>query len=501
MKKLSIIFASILAASSAFAATTIWNGDDSEVNTSGGWWDRCQPKVIEEDGNKVLQFTIYKEGKGVSSNDWEQNNIARGWDGMTSHKRFSFRIKRATTGNIQLALELDGQADQILAQWYDTPGEWKTMVYDFNSIVTAEKSKNIRIMCHIEDSSVADDATETVLIDDIQVEDAPLATLNDGVYTLTGFWAKGETSNTTANWEKVYFDDFATLKTTKDITAVDASQATFFCYDDQVKSEVEDWFVNPNMLLFASRDFTVANNVVVNGIANNVVLVDSCNFATPKEFTANAISYTRSFTDNAFTDIILPFAATKITSGENELTDNFVYGTYSRLTADAMVYGSVDGIAANTPTFVKSETTGNITFHGSGDIAATKAVYSNTLKGSFSSTDVTNAYVLDNGKFVKKDNATIPPFHCYATADNMTASEYNLIDEAAAIVETAVAAAANVYSDGSTLFITSDAPHTVTIFAVDGREVNRLTVAAGTTTVNGLARGLYIVAGKKIAIR
>lgn len=502
MKKLYTICASMLLTSSAFAATTIWNGDDATTGEAGGWWDRCQPQVVEQDGNKVLQFTVWKEGKGVSQNDWEQNNIARGWDGMGSHKRISFRIKRERMGNIQLALELEGQSEQHLAQWYDTPGEWKTMVYDFNSIVTAEKSTVVKILCHIEDSSVADDATEAVYIDDLQVEDAPTATLNGNVYTLTGFWAKGENSNTNNGWEKVNFDDFTTLKTSADITAVDASQVTFYCYDDQVKAEVEAWFTNPNMLLYASRNFGVANNVVVNGVADNLVLADGYNFAAPTAFTATAASYTRTLAENVFTDVILPFSATSAVSAvsDDDTTDNFVYGTYSSLTKDAVVYAAVDGIAANTPTLVKSETAGEFTFSGAGEIAATESVYGNVLKGGFSATTVENAYLVDGGVLVKKASAEVAPFHLYAQSDNMTASQYSIISSDAAVVD-AVAAANDVYASGSTLYIKAVAPATVVVYGIDGREAYRAHVAAGTTAVNSLARGLYIVAGKKVVIR
>ena len=67
---------------------------------------------------------------------------------------------------------------------------------------------------------------------------------------------------------------------------------------------------NPNMLIFVPADSLApqgVNNVVVNGKAKNIVLVDGAtgnnNFYSPQEFTAESISYTREFKQTTEIDV------------------------------------------------------------------------------------------------------------------------------------------------------------------------------------------------------
>ncbi|MBQ2673763.1 MAG: BspA family leucine-rich repeat surface protein [Prevotella sp.] len=68
------------------------------------------------------------------------------------------------------------------------------------------------------------------------------------------------------------------------------------------ESDLQRFTSNPNLLIYAQSESMVPanrNNVVINGVAKNVVLTTTatgnCNFYAPQEFTAEAIQYTRTF--------------------------------------------------------------------------------------------------------------------------------------------------------------------------------------------------------------
>ena len=68
------------------------------------------------------------------------------------------------------------------------------------------------------------------------------------------------------------------------------------------ESDLQRFTSNPNLLIYAQSESMVPanrDNVVINGVAKNVVLTDTvsgnCNFYAPQEFTAEAIQYTRTF--------------------------------------------------------------------------------------------------------------------------------------------------------------------------------------------------------------
>ena len=54
--------------------------------------------------------------------------------------------------------------------------------------------------------------------------------------------------------------------------------------------------------------------------------------------------------------------------------------------------------------------------------------------------------------------------------------------------------------DGDAIVIASDAECDVRIYAIDGRLVKEVTVDGGSVRVEGLAHGIYIVNGIKVAI-
>ena len=50
MKKI-LLLATLFAATVSNAQVVLWNGEDKEVGSDGGFWNRADPTVVEEDGN------------------------------------------------------------------------------------------------------------------------------------------------------------------------------------------------------------------------------------------------------------------------------------------------------------------------------------------------------------------------------------------------------------------------------------------------------------------
>lgn len=74
-----------------------------------------------------------------------------------------------------------------------------------------------------------------------------------------------------------------------------------------------------NMLVFTNSEGTFAGNVITNGTAEEILLLDGQPFRNPKQFTAKQISYTRKFskktkvgTAGGWEGIVLPFDVQKI---------------------------------------------------------------------------------------------------------------------------------------------------------------------------------------------
>ena len=109
----------------------------------------------------------------------------------------------------------------------------------------------------------------------------------------------------------------------------------------ELPEDVVSDVANPNMLVYAKAQAMIPyalKNVIVNGIANNIVLVDSTgnsDFVCPEQFTARRISYTHNYVQQTSLDgetqgwetLALPFTVSKIThETKGEITPSAVDG-------------------------------------------------------------------------------------------------------------------------------------------------------------------------------
>jgi hypothetical protein len=300
---------------------------------------------------------------------------------------------------------------------------------------------------------------------------------------------------------------------------------------------------NPNTLYIVGTTTPQSlsgKNVIQGTVAEQIALADGSDFAAPFDFTANAISYTRSdfpaaTADGGWTTIVLPFNVSRVTAGDEEIdwfhstsdTGKRFWVKQFEMDGDGSIYfTAATTMKANTPYIIalpgsawgeKWDLTGKqIVFHGTdANITAnarlTRSGSDYRFVGTTVATAPKGAYVLNaNGDyFERQDEATnVAPFRAYFTAqrwldDSQTqltmGTLYSLADPANdnGGVATAIAAlpAPNVPGGSAA----GEGAKTVTVYSLGGQPLRTITPTASGNPLQGLPKGLYIVNGKKMA--
>ncbi len=234
------------------AQVILWDGEDKEVGTDGGFWNRADPTVVDDNGNKCLKLTLKANPGGW---DQEHHNAALpvGDANFKGLRRVTFRMKMAEKHNVMVQLEgKDGAYNAKRICWYDTPNEWQVMVYEYavgpeNEKIT-DTGSNVLAIWPFEETNQGEG--QTIYIDDIKVEgpmvnDMGVRTLADNSLTgdvvVTGTIGKGTYQNTwDGDWHPETYDDFALLaaKLAADAKTLDVSNAAVWEADwDVIKAK------------------------------------------------------------------------------------------------------------------------------------------------------------------------------------------------------------------------------------------------------------------------
>lgn len=488
MKKITLCAIALMASTTSFAQTTLWNGEDKELGTSntGVWQDRCDPEVVENPSkagvntsDKCLKFTI-------TGTDWNNGNTAFGLPAGTSFssKRLSLKMKKDDNTNVRVELTFkDGETNvyKKVVAWYDGAGEWRTLYFDFSTNNASDAPTEIAIY------PTTDFIGEKVVyVDDIQIEDLPKVgetSLNDlaegslyGNIKLNGTWIKGECQNADGDWKKVVYDDFATLnsKLSADVTSVDMRGTVTKDVD------VDQFFnnKNPNTIVYADVAYE-HNNVVVDGKATNVVLTDANAFAIPDNFDAAEVLLTRNMREG-INSFVLPFWVNPDELGATKLA------TYKKSDDNEVTFEVKDmtvGVNANTPFItckVAADKAGDnvtLSFTHKGFVA-TPASFDGAFKGVYAPRSAKDLYGIDkNGNLHKGgESAKINAFHAYYQGTPASA-KISFEGEA-----TGINAVTTTSANGA-------------VYDLSGRRVAASLAAAK------LAKGIYVVNGKKVAVK
>ena len=242
----------LFAATVCNAQVVLWDGTDKEVGSDGGFWNRADPTVVEENGNKCMKFTLKANPGGW---DQEHHNAALpvGDADFKGLRRITFRIKMADKHNVMLQLEgKDGAYNAKRVFWYDTPNEWQVMVYEYAAGPESEKitdtGNNVLAIWPYEETPQGEG--KSFFIDDIKVEgpmvngkgilSVPDNSLT-GEVKVTGTIGKGTYQCTwDGDWHPLPYDDYALLasKLATGATVLNVSEAARWDEDwDVIKAK------------------------------------------------------------------------------------------------------------------------------------------------------------------------------------------------------------------------------------------------------------------------
>ena len=278
-------------------------------------------------------------------------------------------------------------------------------------------------------------------------------------------------------------DKYRTIATTsQDQTYADVTRVEKFSFYERG--------VNKNALVMASSGQVPASlpcNVVVGSNCSNLILTDGAyDFYAPIPFTADAISYNRSFDSTKKVTVCLPFA---ISSEELENLGITAY-KFDAVRSNGSIHFTVaESMEANTPYVVSAEGTpfaslSSRTVSKTENLSTTinDVEFIGTMsRAILNSDEATSYYGYSNGQFVKVGrNVGINPFRAYIKSGiNLGASADVVFD--------------NISDDIRDISKTNN--NNSTVYGIDGRLIGT------SVNVNKLPKGIYIVNGKKIVIR
>ena len=301
---------------------------------------------------------------------------------------------------------------------------------------------------------------------------------NNGISTATGTWTAGE---------------IAAIPITSAITALDLTGITI------PSGTTVNVTSNSNCLIKAADASNLSNttNVIVGTTCASFVLTDGYDFTCPFDFTATTATYNnrKLYTDGGWQTFYAPIATPAQTGyiyeTFNVMGTSATYASFTDVTSTV----ATEGLKAYTPYLMKkSEASGtfesvNIT-GTAGQSIAVEGTQSIEFRGTTTKITITdsnkgNYYVMNgDGTCFQKagTGATIPAYRAYLYLDAGPSSirihHADVTGINPAIVD--VDAATNVYS-------------------IDGRLLRRNVKAGEATT--GLAKGIYVVNGKKIIVK
>ncbi len=497
----------LFAASVCNAQVVLWNGEDKELGSHDGFWNRADPVVIEETtgGNKCLRITLKENGGG-----WADEHRMAALDLASANlqglRRISMRIKMSENHNVLVKLTKEGDGgytgdDTRRWAWYDGEGEWRTLVYEYGA---GPNSGNIvetgNTLLEIYPYEFENKWGQTIYIDDIQLE-GPLAdgtavrTLSDdaltGAVTLTGLMGKGDYQCTwDGAWHNVSYDDYVMLnsKLSSGITSVDATGATLNDFDAN-----QFFYKNVNNVLYAPTGTSGSHaNVVVDGACGNLNLNAGYAFNAPSGFTVTGSVNIFRTTRAGINSFCLPV---EVSEGDLMFKDadpdplaNYL-ATYKE-TGTNVVFTKHATVAANTPFILDSKyavTESNLNTDGyyitidcsvnNKTVVATPNSLGAGFVGVYAQQSANGLWgITDSGKLQPGNStATIKAFHAYLSGEvGARASMISFDDEDVTGINE-IERMKNVENEK--------------FYNLNGQQVAQPT------------RGLYIVNGKKVVIK
>ena len=84
MKKFTLLALAIMASATSFAQTTLWNGEDKELESNGNVWDRCNPVVVANPSKDAVNGSDKCLKITITGKEWDNGSLAFGLPAETS---------------------------------------------------------------------------------------------------------------------------------------------------------------------------------------------------------------------------------------------------------------------------------------------------------------------------------------------------------------------------------------------------------------------------------
>ena len=422
MKKFTLVALAMMASASCFAQTTLWNGEDK----NSGLWDRCNPETVDNPLKKGVNTSDKCAKFTITGTNWDNGDIVldlkslygEGGLDMTKSKRLSIMVKKSHSSNVKIELSAGANTyTKRIASWCDGGDKWQKLVFDFTTNCDFGDNGNpteLAIYPGIEDGQ---ESSQEIYVDNIVLEDIP--TVNGkslwaaevgsltGKLELTGGYFKSECSNVDNGWEKIYIDDFAELnkKLSDGVTSID------MCKASTIGVDINQFFKNPNTIVYADDTYG-HNNVVVNGTVANLVLTDANAFNAPEDFTAESVKLTRSL-QNGINSFVLPFEVSASELGASKVA------RFKETNGDIAYFETVDKVDANKPFLIIDAAGAAELSFGAKYIAATpKTLADNDFVGVYAPTSGKGKYGINAKGNLQKGgaDAKLNAFHAISTS-------------------------------------------------------------------------------------
>ena len=325
MKKITLCAIALMASATSFAQTTLWNGEEENLKNDeyhiASFWKDGTPELVEnpeKDGINTsahcIKFTMTNDNKVVKLpfGEWFKGS-------MNGSKRISLMIRKSVKENVKVELS-DPTKEGIDGYWkkqaveYTGDGHWQKLVFDYSTNGDFDYPGLMTITAQTGEVT----GEQEVFIDNIVIEDAPK--INGKLFSeynaenkltgdvkLTGAWMKGKSINADGDWKENTYNDYEYFYGHADgITSVDLREAQASDVD------VNQFFKNPNTIVYAKDTYGDHDNVVVDGKASKLVLSDAdadanaIAFSCPEPFTAAKVSLTRTVREG-INSFVLPF--------------------------------------------------------------------------------------------------------------------------------------------------------------------------------------------------
>ena len=488
MKKVFTLCVAIMASVATFAQTTLWNGEDKELGSDGGFWDqRCERKVVENPlkegvntSNKCLEFKI-------TGNEWNNGSAAIGLNTSSfESKRMSLMIKKDYNSNVRIEIKCNDAIKKVAA-WYGGSGAWQKLYFDFSTNGVEGNPTEITIF----PTTDAVDREQTIYLDNIQIEDAPKVNDNllsantdnlEGVIKLSGTWLKGVCQNTDASeWKEVKYNDFTTLASKISDNPTNIDMRGCIVKDADINAMRGD---NSNILVYADEAYE-ADNVVKDGTCANLVLDDTKAFMVNEDFQAANVTLKRSV-NAGYNTMCLPFWVSKDDMKAASIA------TYKEIVDkednnSVVTFEKADHIEANVP-FVANynEAVTEFTFTDKG-VVNTNNGLGTTFVGTYIPGNVEGKYNLTADCTFKKGDAEATTNAFGAYLDLPEGYEAKTLSLG--------------YTDGELAGIesitTSFGNKGVKVYSLQG---NQIATASSMSELH-LSNGIYIINNKKVVIK